>query len=178
MAHHHLMAFTWDTNIGEFLFPGLIINGTTSLIILSIVLIVVCVLYEGLKVFETHTKARAARERIRQTPPPATESDNLLRRNNGSSTSPQQQQFLTLICHTLLFLFHNIFGYLLMLFVMAYNVYVFISVVFGLGLGYFLFGHISMKTNMDNIRAKTTHSLHASAAPRDGELRELERLTT
>lgn len=128
--------------------------------------------------FETQTKARAARERIRRAQPPATESDNLLRRNNGISTPAHKQKFLTLLVHTVLFLFHNIFGYLLMLFVMVYNVYVFISVVFGLGLGYFLFGHISMKTNMDNIRAKTTHALHASATPRDGELKELERLTT
>lgn len=55
-----------------------------------------------------------------------------------------------------------------MLFVMAYNVYVFASVVLGLGIGYFLFGHISMKTNMDNIRARTTNALHANTAPETG----------
>lgn len=43
-----------------------------------------------------------------------------------------------------------------MLAVMAYNGWLFVAVVLCMGLGYFLFGHISMKINMENVQARTT----------------------
>lgn len=52
-----------------------------------------------------------------------------------------------------LFGFHNSLTYGLMLVVMMYNGFIFIAVVFGAFVGYFLFGHISMKTNMENLQA-------------------------
>jgi copper transporter 1 len=43
-----------------------------------------------------------------------------------------------------------------MLVVMMYNGFIFIAVILGAFVGYFLFGHISMKTNMENLQAINT----------------------
>jgi solute carrier family 31 (copper transporter), member 1 len=67
------------------------------------------------------------------------------------------------------FLFHNVLGYALMLLVMLYNGYVFIAVVFGMTLGYFLFGHIAMKVNMENIQAVQTKAMCSPQCPDAGE---------
>jgi len=55
-----------------------------------------------------------------------------------------------------LFASHNLLTYGLMLVVMMYNGFIFIAVVLGAFVGYFLFGHISMKTNMENLQAIKT----------------------
>ncbi|KAL4719059.1 hypothetical protein ACJJTC_015398 [Scirpophaga incertulas] len=47
------------------------------------------------------------------------------------------------------FLAHNVVGYLLMLAVMVYNVHLMLAVVFGMMLGYFLFGTILTKLQME-----------------------------
>lgn len=58
---------------------------------------------------------------------------------------------------------HNILGYALMLSVMVYSGWLFVAVVLGMGLGYFVFGHISMKINMENVQARTTKVICAPA---------------
>jgi hypothetical protein len=56
-----------------------------------------------------------------------------------------------------------------MLAVMMYNGYMFISVVLGAFIGYFLFGHISMKTNMENLQAIQTKIVCSSRCADSGE---------
>lgn len=63
------------------------------------------------------------------------------------------------------FLLHNTLGYALMLSVMIYNGYLFVMVVLGMGLGYFMFGHISMRVNMENMQARTTKVICTPACP-------------
>lgn len=50
--HHHLSAFHWDTDVGVYLFPGLKVNGSTALFLLSLVLILLSIAYEAIKVSE------------------------------------------------------------------------------------------------------------------------------
>lgn len=52
-----------------------------------------------------------------------------------------------------------------MLAVMLYNGWLFLTVVLSMGLGYFLFGHISMKINMENVQARTTNVICSPACP-------------
>ncbi|XP_055913747.1 protein SLC31A2-like [Eupeodes corollae] len=160
---HHLMAFHWDTDVGLFLFPGLDITGVPALILLCGILILISIVYEAVKVFQTNSKSKIARERFRSVSS-ATETTNLLlleRRRSRSNPSENcnSKKLLSIFAQALVFLFQNVTSYLLMLAVMVYNIYVFIAIVFGMGLGYFLFGHISMKINMENIRARTTNAL-------------------
>jgi Ctr copper transporter family len=68
-----------------------------------------------------------------------------------------------------IFAFHNILSYGIMLAVMMYNGYMFISVVLGAFIGYFLFGHISMKTNMENLQAIQTKIVCSNRCADSGE---------
>lgn len=67
------------------------------------------------------------------------------------------------------FLFHNVLNYFLMLCVMLFNGYLFIAVCLGMAVGYFLFGHLSMKTNMENLQAIQTKIICSARCAESGE---------
>lgn len=54
------MTFHWSSDIGDFFFDGLKINTVQSLVILSVILIVLSVVYEGFKV--SHNLPKYLRE--------------------------------------------------------------------------------------------------------------------
>ncbi|CAD7086874.1 unnamed protein product [Hermetia illucens] len=166
--HHHLSAFHWDTDVGVYLFPGLKVNGSTALFLLSLVLILLSIAYEAIKVLQTRARARAARERIRTPSCAPSETANLITadsRRGGHHRIPFSKKFRKLFLQALVFMFHTTLGYIIMLSVMVYNGYVFLVVVLAMGLGYFLFGHISMRINMENMRARTTNVICSTACP-------------
>lgn len=165
--YHHRHAFFWDSDLGEFLFPGLNISGTKALILLCLVLVVLSIVYESIKVIQTRTKARTARERQRTASCAASETANLLinERQRGPGQVKFSKKFWSLFNQASVFLFQTTLGYFLMLAVMVYNGYVFIIIILSMALGYFFFGHISMKINMENIRARTTNVICSSACP-------------
>jgi solute carrier family 31 (copper transporter), member 1 len=66
------------------------------------------------------------------------------------------QEFIAGAKEISFFATHNVVSYGLMLAVMGYNGYIFVAVVLGAFVGYFLFGHRSMKTNMENLQAIQT----------------------
>ncbi|XP_026323763.1 uncharacterized protein LOC113233032 isoform X2 [Hyposmocoma kahamanoa] len=57
---------------------------------------------------------------------------------------------------SLMFVVHNVVGYLLMLAVMVYNVHLLLAVVFGMMLGYFLLGPKLTRLQMQCFRSKRT----------------------
>lgn len=57
-----------------------------------------------------------------------------------------------------------------MLAVMLYSGWLFVASVVGMTFGYFLFGHISMKINMENIQARTTNVICSPACPESGSV--------
>lgn len=69
-----------------------------------------------------------------------------------------------------IFAFHNVLNYGLMLAVMVYNGYIFIAVAMGAFIGYFLFGHLSMKINMENLQAIQTKMICSTRCADSGEL--------
>jgi len=155
---HHSMFFDWTTDIKDFFFKGLTINTAGSFTALCVVLIVLSMAYELMKVHSTKVRARAARERLRSPSCAPSETATLIT-SNSSNFERQKfpQQLAKLSGEAGVFLLHNTLGYALMLSVMIYNGYIFITVVLSMGLGYFLFGHISMKLNMENMQARTTN---------------------
>lgn len=56
-----------------------------------------------------------------------------------------------------------------MLCVMLFNGYLFIAVCLGMAVGYFLFGHLSMKTNMENLQAIQTKIICSARCAESGE---------
>lgn len=75
-----------------------------------------------------------------------------------------------------IFVFHNVLNYALMLAVMMFNGYIFVAVALGAFVGYFLFGHLSMKTNMENLQAIQTKIICSTRCADSGEFRRFSRL--
>lgn len=105
------------------------------------------------QVYNAYARAKVAREQIAAVSCAPSESANLLVTESNSNTF--SKRFCRLINETLVFLFHNTLGYVLMLAVMGYNGWLFLAVVLSMGLGYFFFGHIAIKVNMESIQART-----------------------
>lgn len=78
------------------------------------------------------------------------------------------QRLCRLLHETIVFFFHNSIGYAIMLSVMMYSGWLFLSVILGMGLGYFLFGHITMKVNMENINVRKTAVVCPPSCPEAG----------
>ncbi|XP_037048265.1 high affinity copper uptake protein 1-like [Bradysia coprophila] len=165
---HHSMSFDWTTNVGDFFFKGLTINTAGSFTALCAVLIILSLTYELMKVHAAKVRARTARERLRSASCAPSETATLIT-SNSTTFGRQQfpQQLAKLSAEAAVFLLHNTLGYALMLSVMIYNGYLFITVVLSMGLGYFLFGHISMKVNMENMQARTTNVICAPICPEE-----------
>lgn len=75
------------------------------------------------------------------------------------------------------FVFHNVLNYGLMLAVMMFNGYIFVAVAMGAFVGYFLFGHLSMKTNMENLQAIQTKIICSTRCADSGKCQTLSPLS-
>ncbi|CAB3221551.1 unnamed protein product [Arctia plantaginis] len=152
MSMHMWMWFGYE--LGEFLFPGLEITSRWAFALTWIALFFVALLFEGSKVYLAKVQ-RAAIKRL--YPYRSDERRNLLcereaggimepttsrNANNGPATRWASLRVRALVNthQSFVFLIHNVVGYLLMLAVMVYNVHLLLAVVFGMMLGYFLFG--------------------------------------
>lgn len=190
---HHSMTFYWSSDIGDFFFNGLTINTPGAFSALCIVLVALSIVYEAMKVktapifYYSHiealdtpiapihsaqvnsakVRARAARERLRATSCAPSETANLLVTEQQPANTDRcfSRRTLKLLGEAVVFLLHNTLGYALMLSVMIYNGYLFVMVVLGMGAGYFLFGHISMRVNMENMQARTVKVLCSPMCP-------------
>ncbi|XP_055380475.1 probable low affinity copper uptake protein 2 [Condylostylus longicornis] len=164
----HRMSFYWDTDVGLFMFPGLNINGVGPLISLCAVLVIFALIYEAVKIIQTKSKSRTAREISHDNSCPSSHLINNEENQSQLHTRRRKQlseRIYWTLLQTLVFLFQTVLGYLLMLTVMVYNGYVFVVVILGCALGYFFFGHIAMKINMENIRARKTHVICSPNEP-------------
>lgn len=155
------MSFWWGSDVGDVFFSGLTVNGPGPMVALCLTLGALSVAYEAFKIHGAKVRARTARERVRAASCPPSESATLLSLEGSVGQGPLSGGPLTrrigmLLSEAIVFLFHSMLGYALMLTVMIYNGYLFVAVVGGMGLGYFLFGHLSMKVNMENFQAQRT----------------------
>lgn len=152
------MSFWWGSDVGDVFFKGLTVNTTGAMVALCLTLTVLSIVYEGMKVHGAKVRARAARERKRSGSCPPSESATLLSLElPPSGIRPLSRRICAFLAEATVFLFHNMLGYALMLTVMIYNGYLFVAVVGGMAIGYFLFGHLSMKVNMENVQARQTN---------------------
>ncbi|XP_063633474.1 uncharacterized protein LOC134804371 isoform X2 [Cydia splendana] len=160
---HVWMWFGYD--LGPFLFSCLDITTRWQFALTWIVLFVVALLFEASKVYLARVQ-RAAQKRL--YPYRSDERRNLLCRDlpvePGTSRNASHGQverwasmktrMLINTHQTLVFVLHNVVGYLLMLAVMVYNVELLLAVVLGMMLGYFLFGPKLTRLQMQCFRTK------------------------
>ncbi|CAH2068180.1 unnamed protein product, partial [Iphiclides podalirius] len=178
---HMWMWFGYD--LGEFLFPGLEVSSRWAFALTWIVLFFVAFLFEGSKVYlanvqrEAHKKLYPYRSderrnllcdrstRVQQsyfTQRRVTEQGGAMEptTSRNASTGPVSRwaalrvRMAVTTHQSLVFLIHNVVGYLLMLAVMVYNVHLLLAVVFGMMLGYFLFGTKLTRLQMQCFRSK------------------------
>lgn len=182
------MTFFWDTDLGEFFFPGLEVNTVGALVLASAITALFAILYEGIKVslikfdfsmmksvkfllffifqvYSANARAKLAREHMAAVSCAPSESANLLVTDQATIQNSFTKRLYRLSNETSVFFCHNSIGYLVMLAVMGYSGWVFLAVIFGMGIGYFFFGHISMKINMESIQVRTTNLVCAQSCP-------------
>lgn len=107
----------------------------------------------------TRSRAKAAREKSRSLSCSPSENATLLSvadEPTGRFQKPLLKDILEGVKEISIFVFHNVLNYSLMLSVMLFNGYIFVAVAMGAFIGYFLFGHLSMKINMENLQAIQT----------------------
>lgn len=152
------MSFWWGADVGDVFIKGLTVSTTEAMVALCLTLTVLSIVYEGMKVHGAKARARAARERKRSASCPPSESATLLSLETAPGIiRPLSRRVCAFFAEATIFLLHNMLGYALMLTVMIYNGYLFVAVVGGMALGYFFFGHLSMKVNMENFQARQTN---------------------
>ncbi|GAB0086949.1 Copper transporter [Sergentomyia squamirostris] len=159
----HDMTFWWDASLHEFIFPGWNVVTVGGFIGVCILLSCLAVFYEVLKVHHIFIRLQSLRRSQLLTPrtpcaPPSGESDTLLTDppHTVAFSSPNARRLIQLSKEALVFLFHTTLGYFIMLAVMMYNGFVFLTVVGALTLAYFFLGHISMRLHMEHVRARHT----------------------
>ncbi|KAJ7339568.1 hypothetical protein OS493_005969 [Desmophyllum pertusum] len=129
----HVMMFHLRTNL-NLLFEPWDISTTKVLVGSCIAVLFVSALYEGLKIFRgrlmnMHTGMEQETEH-------ETDAVHIMRSHQGCRQNMCSFHHLT---QTVIHVVQVVVGYLLMLVVMTYQVYLGIAVIFGAGLGYFLF---------------------------------------
>ncbi|KAJ0180889.1 hypothetical protein K1T71_002974 [Dendrolimus kikuchii] len=140
-------------NLGDFLFAGLTISTRWAFALTWIILFFVALLFEGSKVYlarvqrEAHKKLYPYRSDERRNLLGDREQGSMEPTTSRNTSSGQVSRWASFKVRALVnahqsgvFIVHNVVGYLLMLAVMVYNVHLLLAVVFGMMLGYFLFG--------------------------------------
>ncbi|XP_004928681.1 uncharacterized protein LOC101736188 isoform X2 [Bombyx mori] len=162
---HMWMWFGYD--LGDFLFSGLIISTRWAFALTWIALFFVALLFEGSKVYlakvqrEAHNKLYPYRSDERRNLLCDRERGAMEPTTSRNTTTAQVSRWglikvraLVNAHQSVVFLAHNVVGYLLMLAVMVYNVHLLLAVVFGMMLGYFLFGPKLTRLQMQCHRTK------------------------
>ncbi|XP_013197611.2 uncharacterized protein LOC106140553 isoform X1 [Amyelois transitella] len=149
-------------DIGEFLFSGLWVNTQWAFALTWLALFFVAMLFEGSKVFLAEVQRQAQKklypyrsderrnllcEREQSNPMEPTTSRNAST-GQVSRWSSFRVRALVNFYQSAVFVTHNVVGYLLMLAVMIYNIHLILAVVFGMMVGYFLFGTSLTKLQM------------------------------
>lgn len=113
-------------------------------------------------------RARTAREQIAAVSCAQSESANFLINDRIRNNSSFSDKFYKLLLEACIYFCHSSLSYAIMLAVMLYNGWLFVASIVGMAIGYFLFGHISMKINMENVQARTTNVICSPACPESG----------
>lgn len=151
----HEQYFFFSSALGTYLIKGIDVKSPGALSAVCVFVGVMAFIFEYLRFLQTKSKQRELvlrAKQIKQLCP--TESATLLAK---TITNPRNPLNITLFDRILLFgtevslwvLLQNI-GYLIMLSVMLYDAWLFLSALIGGGFGYFIFGQKFMKINLEN----------------------------
>lgn len=139
--------------VNDFFVGGLNIHSTPGFVGLCFILATIAFLFEGMKLLQAKHKQSELKLRSRQLRTICASEASGLLANNAGTTRPivttQMRVCLVASDAGIWLVLHNL-GYFLMLTVMLYNGWMFVSILLGSALGYFIFGQVFMKLNLQN----------------------------
>ncbi|KAK9306311.1 hypothetical protein QLX08_003009 [Tetragonisca angustula] len=152
------MWFWFGNNLGNFLLPGYNVVTTSSLFCTCLGLFALAILYESMKVLQI--KLHQSNLTLRNQSSTLSENSCLL----PGISSKSIRRYISLHCtqwstwsfQLFHWFVHTSLGYLLMLAVMSYNIYVNIAIILGGGIGYWIFGPKLIELNMKQYFKKQT----------------------
>lgn len=130
MSMHMGEYFYFSTSVKNFMFEGLTLHGAAGVIVVCLVMFSFTIMLEG-------TKSLIFYLNLRQRQNPLTYGQT------GTSIQTERIKFHfgRYVLHTV----NLLLGYMLMLAIMSYDAYIFIAVICGSGVGYFLFGAVNAR---------------------------------
>lgn len=180
------MYFTTDKMIKDLLFQGLNISSTEELVGACAVVFIATVAFEALKVLKTYLELRQNENPLSgvqhlqtqsgASPTPANTHDEVILLSSlriPVTVNQVRNRKICLHClNTLSHAFNFFYGYLLMLVVMTFNVWLTIAVIVGCGFGYWIFGAIGQtlqihykRFNMPNLNIDSDHHHSPRSSP-------------
>jgi copper transporter 1 len=177
------MSFWWDYQVTDYLFKGLTAHSVGGLIGMCICVAAMSFTFEFLRYLQARQRQKELMLRSEQLKTICPTETSTLLAEGAATTVNTPPINITMMDRTYLFgveisLWFSLqnLGYILMLSVMLYNGWLFVSAVLGGGLGYFIFGQMFMKTNLQNCQIiRDTWCMQkcgepeSIAANRDGE---------
>lgn len=153
------MWFWFGNNLGNFLLPGYNVVTTSSFFCTCLGLFALAILYESMKVLQIKLH-QSTLTLIQSQSPILSENSCLL----PGISSKSIRRYISLHCaqwstwsfQIFHWFVHTSLGYLLMLAVMSYNIYVNIAIILGGGIGYWIFGSKLIELNMKQFFKKQT----------------------
>lgn len=165
------MSFWWGKKIENFLIYGLSVNSVGGVLALCLGCALLAFLFEWIKLIQAKEKQKELIIRAKQikTICPPKEDASLLP-DNATMHKPldlsMRNRISIYACDTSLWLVLHNLGYLIMLTIMAFNLWIFLSVLVGGGLGYFVFGQMFMKLNLENCQViRDTYCMSTCSKP-------------
>ncbi|KOX79368.1 High affinity copper uptake protein 1 [Melipona quadrifasciata] len=153
------MWFWFGNNLGNFLLPGYNVATPSSFFCTCLGLFALAILYESMKVLQIKLH-QSTLTLIQSQSPTLSENSCLLPRISSKSIrryiSLHCAQWSTWSFQIFHWFVHTSLGYLLMLAVMSYNIYVNIAIILGGGIGYWIFGSKLIELNMKQFFKKQT----------------------
>lgn len=153
------MWFWFGNNLGNFLLPKYNVITTSSFFCTCLGLFALAILYEGMKVLQIKLH-QSTSTLIQNQSPRISENSCLLSKISSRSirkhVSLHCMQWSTWSFQVFHWFVHTFLGYLLMLAIMTYNVYINIAIVLGGGLGYWIFGLKLIELNVERFFEKRT----------------------
>lgn len=124
------MAFFASNIVGPILFKGWKVTNAAGIFGSCIVVIVVAIIHEAIKSYQAHRKKAGKKQDSEATP--------LLHKTSHQNHLRHWVDVGDRLKATLLYMFQFLVSYILMLFAMTYSVWLFLAVVLGCGVGYYL----------------------------------------
>ena len=145
------MTFWFSPNLGNFLFDGFVVETVGAFVATCFGLGAIAVLLELLKFVSTRAKIAFNNRQIQNSHSGGNETSALL---SGTGLRGNIDRVLHISGEISLYFTQVSSNWIVMLAVMGYNGYIFLSVVIGAGLGYAFFGESVAYAKIQNMRRK------------------------